>query len=108
MDGKKLRNKLKLSKNQLKRRRIKNKMAEIHLLSGIGTPYGYKYYGYFTSDMGDYLIYSRDGKRYYLDGTINSELLAMPDTPFKNVTSAKLYLTKRIKLKDKFGVKIKK
>ncbi len=80
----------------------------LHLLRQVEKPHGYKYYGFFTSEMGSYIIWSRDGKRFYVDGGNDAELLLLPDTPFKNVTSAKTYLSKRIRLKDKFGVKVKK
>jgi len=83
-------------------------MATLNLIRGIGTPSGYKYYSHFTSSMGSYIIYSRDGKRYYIDGGNNTELLLLPDTSFRSVTSAKAYLSKRIIKKDKFGIKVKK
>lgn len=82
-------------------------MAILYRLK-IPTPYNYKYYSSFESPMGMYVIWSRDGKRYYLDGGNNAELLMLPDTPFKNATEAKKYLIQRIIKKDKFGVKVKK
>ena len=82
-------------------------MAILHRLK-IETPYAYKYYSHFiTNSWGGYVIWSRDGKRYYIDGDNNAKLLLITDNPFKNVTSAKKYLERRIKLKDKFGVKVK-
>lgn len=89
-----------------KKLKSKIKMAKLYRMN-IPTPYGYKYYSSFESPMGMYIIWSRDGKRYYLDGGNNAELLMLPDTPFKNPTSAKGYIMKRIRLKDKFGVKVK-
>lgn len=82
---------------------------ELNLLKGYILPFGYKTYNfYYTNKYGNYIIWSRDGKRFYLDGANKYRLLLLPDFPFKNITSAKNYLIERIKKNDKFGIKTNK
>ena len=63
-------------------------------------PKGYKYYNYFITGRGDYEIYSRDGKRFYIHGVKNSTLLLLSNTPFESITKAKNYLNKRLRMKN--------
>ena len=74
----------------------------IHQLKNYQKPKGYKYYNYFVTNKGDYVIYSRDGKRFYLDNARNSKLVFLPNNPFKSATLAKKYLKKRVKSKSNF------
>jgi hypothetical protein len=74
------------------------------ILRNLEKPYGYRYYQHFMTNKGDYVIYSRDGKRYYISRTLNSELLLLPDMPFKNVTEAKAYLDRRLQFKSNLPI----
>jgi len=74
----------------------------LSILRNYEKPKGYRYYNYFLTRKGDYLIWSRDGKRFYLDGTRKSQLMLLPDTPFKSITEAKDYLRKRVAMKGNF------
>lgn len=78
-------------------------MTNLTLLK-ITKPYGYKYYSSYVSKKGLYAIYSRDGKRYYIDAGNDAMLFLLPDTPFSNSSSAKKYLEKRIKQKSNFPI----
>jgi len=62
----------------------------------------YKYHNYFVTNRGDYRVYSRDGKRFYIDTSSNSKLVLLPNTPFKNATLAKKHLVMRLKSKSIF------
>lgn len=65
----------------------------------------YKYYTHFCTNKGCYEIWSRDSKRYYIDGGRNATLLMLPDTPFKKPSEAIKYLKRRLAQKGNFDIK---
>jgi len=72
------------------------------MLKNYQKPKGYKYYNHFITKKGDYVIWSRDGKRYYIDNTKNSKLLLLRVSPFKSATDVKKYLKRRLSMKTNF------
>jgi len=72
------------------------KDVRMNRLKNYEKPSGYKYYNHFCTDKGCYIIWSRDGKRFYIDGGKDSKLILLPDTPFKKSSDAITYLKKRL------------
>ena len=58
-------------------------------------PLNYKYYNYFMTRKGDFVIWSRDNKRFYIDRTSLSRV-SVPDKPFKSITLARNYLKRMV------------
>lgn len=75
---------------------------ELHVLRNYEKPRGYKYYNYFLTDKGDFIIYSRDGKRYYIDRTNRTKgYVEVPNTPFNSITDARKHLKEHMMNKQK-------
>jgi len=73
----------------------------MQMLKNYQKPFGYKYYNYFVTKKGDFVIWSRDGKRYYIDATQNTIFgniisVRLPNTPFKSPMKARNYLKKLV------------
>ena len=63
----------------------------VSILRNYKKPIGYKYYNWFFTQAGQYVIYSRDGKRFYINETKLSKKRVI-NMPFRTVTEARKYL----------------
>jgi len=79
------------------------KDIRMNKLKNYEKPVGYKYYNHFCTDKGCYIIWSRDGKRFYIDGGKDSKLFSLPDTPFKKSSDAVKYLKIRLQKKGLYA-----
>jgi hypothetical protein len=78
---------------KLEKKLKKQNKIPLSTLKNYEKPHGYKYYNWFFTPKGEYVVYSRDGKRYYIDRTKNSNVAA-PNMPFLSINQAKEWLRK--------------